>query len=224
MICSLILLLAWYGPKLKDIEHTKFRSDKFLENNPFAGRGRSMRVIRYYNWTLLNWSHWTGIRKRSTFGFDTSDVQPSSTRELLSFCLFWQVACDYLLPNLDLVAIRSSLLTTCETIYYCAVDIALLIYLNDLLWLVVTSCSHTRVLDWMKMFISLYTPLITGNYSAIAICRLYNSLLHTHTHTHTHTSRLLVTELKHRNYKSLAELHTSNITHEIFPSQPHSCN
>jgi hypothetical protein len=64
----------------------------------------------------------------------------------------------------------------------------------------------------------LYTPLITRNYSAIAISTLHNSLLH------THTSSLLVTDLKHRHCNSLTELHTSNITHKIFSSQPHSCN
>jgi hypothetical protein len=54
--------------------------------------------------------------------------------------------------------------------------------------------------------------------SAIAVSTLYNSLLH------TPTSHILVMELKHRNYDSLIKLHTPNITHEVFPTQPHSCN
>jgi hypothetical protein len=61
---------------------------------------------------------------------------------------------------------------------------------------------------WMNGFIySLYAPpVITSNYSAIAISALYDSC-------YTHASRLLVTQLKHRNYKSLTELQTWNITH-----------
>jgi hypothetical protein len=105
------------------------------------------------------------------------------------------------------------------------------IYCHVYYWLI------TRVLDWMNGYIySWYTPpVITRNYSAIAISTLYNSLSHTrgarahacsrkHTHTHTHTSRLHVTELKHRNYNSLTELHTPKITPKVFSSQPHSCN
>jgi hypothetical protein len=50
----------------------------------------------------------------------------------------------------------------------------------------------------------LYTPpVLTRNYSAIAIPTFYNSLLH------SHTGRVLVTELKHRNYNSRTELHIS---------------
>jgi hypothetical protein len=46
--------------------------------------------------------------------------------------------------------------------------------------------------------------------------------LHFIIHCYTHTSRVLVTHLKHRN--SPTELHTPNITHKVFSSQPHSCN
>jgi hypothetical protein len=79
----------------------------------------------------------------------------------------------------------------------------------------------------MNEFIySLFTsPIITRNYSTIAISTLYNSLSHTHrhtyidTHTHTHTNRLLVTQLKHRNYNSLAELHSKYyIKSLLFPA------
>jgi cellobiose-specific phosphotransferase system component IIA len=43
-------------------------------------------------------------------------------------------------------------------------------------------------------------------------------------HCYTHTSRLLVTQLKHRNNNRLTKFHTSNIIYEAFSSQLHSCN
>jgi hypothetical protein len=62
---------------------------------------------------------------------------------------------------------------------------------------------------------SLCTPLvITRNYSPVAISTLYNSLLHKH--TRARASPLLVTQLTHKNYNSLIELRTPDITHDVF--------
>jgi hypothetical protein len=73
-----------------------------------------------------------------------------------------------------------------------------------------------------RVYLLLITPpVITHNHSAIAISTLYNSLLHTHTHTHQSSSG---NAIKTQNYNSLTELHIPNITHEVFSSQPHSCN
>jgi hypothetical protein len=85
-----------------------------------------------------------------------------------------------------------------------------------------------RVLDWMNGFIYFLStpPVITRNYIAIAISTLYSLVTHTNTHTHTHThtsSPLLLTQLKHRHYNSLTELHTPNITGKFFSSESHSC-
>jgi hypothetical protein len=79
----------------------------------------------------------------------------------------------------------------------------------------------TRVLDWMNGFIySLYTtPVIIRNYSTIATSALNNSLLHTHQSSPGNAIKTCNYE-----YNSLTELHTPNITHEVFSSQPHSCS
>jgi hypothetical protein len=57
--------------------------------------------------------------------------------------------------------------------------------------------------------------LVTNNVGSGLYERVYLLLIH--------TSRLLVTQLKHRTYNSATKLHTPNITHKAFSSQPHSC-
>jgi hypothetical protein len=63
-------------------------------------------------------------------------------------------------------------------------------------------------LDERVYLLLMYT---TSNYTLIIALSLF---LHFIIHCYTHTRPLLVTQLKHRNYKSLTELHASNITHK----------
>jgi hypothetical protein len=67
--------------------------------------------------------------------------------------------------------------------------------------------------DWIYQHFG-YT--LSLNYSQTQAIQRHRSFTHFKIHCCTHTSPLLITQLKHRNHKSLTESHTPNI--KVFTS------
>jgi hypothetical protein len=70
-----------------------------------------------------------------------------------------------------------------------------------------TGCSSDDWIYWQLGYI------LSLNHIYIQAIQHYRSFRHFRIHCCAHTSPLLVTDLKHRNHKSLTESHTPSITH-----------